>query len=114
MICEGYIMSLERLNEVDAIGIDNETGYVTLAIIDDLDWEDADNHLSLLQEKINVYLSFVESGEIYESYPEAIDRKVEIKIYAQHDLPNMAIDFIKTASKIISDAGFILKCEKTQ
>lgn len=101
-------MSLEKLSEVDAIGIDNETGYVTLFIFDNLDWEDEERHLRLLQEKLNVYLSFVESGEIFESYPEAKGRQIELKVRAEHDFPQIAVDFMRIASGVISDAGFVL------
>lgn len=101
-------MSLEKTNEVDAIGIDNETGCVTLSVIDDLEWEDEGEHLSLLQEKINCYLSFIESGEIYSSYPQAEGRNFEIKIYFKYDFPQICKDFLEKSSKIISEAGFYL------
>lgn len=106
-------MTIEKLNEVDAVGIDNETGYVTLIIIDHLDWEDEVSHLRLLQEKINRYLSFWESGEVYETYPEADGRKMEIKIYVKHDLPQICIEFLERVSQIIGDEGFVLSYKVT-
>ena len=33
-------MSLEKLKEIDVIGTDNESGFVTLANIDDWPWGD--------------------------------------------------------------------------
>ncbi|MDR6534474.1 DUF6572 domain-containing protein [Variovorax soli] len=62
-------MTVENTSIVDAVGTDTETGEVRLSIIDHLPWDT--EHLRLLQDKINVYLGFIESGEIYVSYPSA-------------------------------------------
>lgn len=101
-------MAIHNTNEVDAIGIDKETGYVTLAIIDSLDWKDEEEHLSLLQEKLNLYLSFIESGEIYSAYEQAEGRDFEIKIHFKHDISQSCKDFLGKASEIISEAGLFL------
>lgn len=70
-------MSVDQINVVDFIGVDNSTGHVVLTITDHIEWIDGDSeHLLLLQEKLNTYLSFVESGEILETYPDAKDRPV--------------------------------------
>lgn len=101
-------MALEKTSEIDSIGIDNQTGVVILSIIDDLNWENENYHLNLLQEKINIYLSFIESGEIYETYPNAKNRVVEIKIYFKHELVESGFDFINNAKTIIEESGFKL------
>jgi hypothetical protein len=102
-------MSIEKVKEIDAIGIDNNTGYVTLSIIDSTDWQDEQQHLILLQEKINIYLSFIESGEIYESYPDAKGRDIEIKIHFKHDITNNCEQFLTKATDVIKGVGFDLK-----
>ena len=61
-------MSIEGQGSVDAIGIDQE-GIVVLTISAHLEWDDG--HLFLLQEKINTYLAFLESGEVFETYPDS-------------------------------------------
>lgn len=104
-------MSIENVKEIDAIGIDNTTGYATLAIIDSTDWQDEHQHLVLLQEKINIYLSFIESGEIYESYPNAKGRDVEIKIYFKNNITNNCEQFLAQAADVIKGAGFVLNYE---
>lgn len=95
-------------NQVDAISIDKKTGLCTLAIIDSLDWENEEEHLLLLQEKLNVYLSFIEGGEIYTVYEPSKGREFEIKIYFQQASPESCKQFIEQASRIIFDAGFQL------
>jgi hypothetical protein len=100
--------TIEQKDKIDAIGIDKETEITILKIFDHLDWNDELNHLLLLQEKINSYLSFMESGEIYEAYPDSQDRKLMIQIDFLEKPSENAIKFLDTVSKIMNDAGFEL------
>jgi hypothetical protein len=99
-------MSLENASEIDSIGIDNENDNIIMSIIDGHDWEDEQGHLLLLQDKINLYLRFIESGEIYKSYPNAKGRFIEIKIYAKYDIPESGVDFLEEASKIVNSKRY--------
>jgi len=104
------MMLLNKANEVDSIGIDNETDHVILSIIDDLDWKDEEKHLISLQEKINNYLSFIESGEIYNIYPDAAEKNIDITVYVKHSVAGKGFEFLNHAAKIIANAGFCLRC----
>ena len=95
-------MSVDNPEKVDFIGVDKKTGEVVLAISDHLEWADTDNHLIILQDKINAYLSFIENGEIYDSYPNAVGKKISIQITAQHHFPPDALDFIEKAKTFLS------------
>ncbi|WP_374762261.1 DUF6572 domain-containing protein [Massilia scottii] len=66
------------------INVDPITGDVVLNITDHLPFEGHNDHLFVLQEKINTYLSFVESGEILESFPTAKSRSVVIKVICKY------------------------------
>ena len=57
---KGLRLSIEQTDVVDFMGIDKLTGEIVLTISDHLEWNDADEeHLWLLQEKINAYLRFI-------------------------------------------------------
>ncbi len=99
-------MSIKKTNEVDSIGIDNKTGYVTLAIFDSFDCADEEEHLLLLQENLNSYLSFLESGEVYNAYEDAKGREFEIKIHFKYEIPQNGQEFLNNVSEIIENAGF--------
>ena len=66
-------MSIVETKVVDIIAVPEwEPENVILVITDHLEWGDKaqqGEHLLLLQEKINTYIAFIESGEILESYP---------------------------------------------
>lgn len=103
-------MSIEQTDIVDVLHIDNESGEVVLTISDHLEWNGAEgNHLLLLQEKLNTYLRFVESGEILEKNPKAHGRKVVISVVGKYPLNQSAREFYNQAIPIIEGAGMKLR-----
>lgn len=99
-------MGLIDKSKIDIISYNESDNLVTLSIIDALEWDSINEHLYLLQEKINVYLSFIESGEIYSSYEQANGSYFEIKVYFKNDIPKSCYHFLEQISNIIKDAGF--------
>lgn len=99
-------MSIEKTNKVDLMGLNQETGKVELAIVDDSAWGDSMTHLQLLQDKVNSYLNFIESKEIYDTYPAAENRQVKIIIIAQYEPDQAGKDFISRLSDNLSDFGY--------
>jgi len=103
-------VSVDQTNVVDFIGIDNATGDVVLTIADHLMWPESDNeHLLLLQEKLNTYLSFVESGELLETYPNAKGKAVLIDVVCKYPVSQQAQGFCNQAAQIIEGAGMKLR-----
>jgi len=99
-------MSIEQAGVIDSIKTkDNETVCVVI-IFDHLEWNDS-KHLIALQDKINNYLSFIESGEIYKHRPEAKTQAIEISIYCKF-VPEEPDDlkFLQFARDSIKNAGF--------
>ena len=90
-------MSVDNAGVVDAIGVEPATGFVVLAIHDDLDWTDEKGHLRALQDKLNAYLSFVRTGELNVAYPDAVGRPVRIDILGRHLFPEHRRDFLDAA-----------------
>lgn len=103
-------MTVSNTQVVDILGVDRTTGICTLTITDHLEWSDQE-HLLLLQEKINTYLAFIESGEILEQYPEANKNPTIIHVVMLHEPTEEATDLLNQASVVISGAGFSLTWE---
>jgi hypothetical protein len=101
-------VAIENSKIIDAISI-NDSDEVVLTITDHLDWKDENMHLFLLQEKINTYLQFIESEEIYDSYPKARGRQKVIQVVSQFPITDSASNFITSAKSVINDAGFELR-----
>jgi len=101
-------MTIEQTKVVDAIGVEIQTGRVVLTIADHLPWSDEAGHLALLQAKLNSYLAFLESGEVFESYPDSKGRQFRIDVVFQHK-PGAAADrFLSDARDAVTHAGFAL------
>lgn len=104
-------MSVEQLDIVDVISTDVKSGHVVLTISDHLDWSNTVEHQIILQEKINKYLAFVESGEILESYPDAKGRPIVVKIVFKFSPDTKGYEFLAKARAVVELAGFNLRYE---
>jgi CRP-like cAMP-binding protein len=103
-------VSIEQPNVVDGIATDPVTGEVVLLLSDHLAWDDSEpEHLMLLQEKVNTYLRFIESGELVEHYPNALGRRAVIEVVCLHTPGDQARRFFAAAGDVITDAGFALR-----
>lgn len=98
-------MSVEDKNKIDAIST-NKQSQVVLTISDHLEWNDNNEHLIILQDKVNSYMDFVESGQIYESYPSAVGKNIIIQIVFKF-LPNKkGEEFLGKIEKIIKENSY--------
>jgi hypothetical protein len=96
-------MSLDQSKVIDAIGIDTVSGAVRLTIIDDMEW--GPDHLRLLQDKLNAYIAFVESGELVSTYPGTADRGGAIDLVLCHRPDAEVRQFLEAARPLLDQAG---------
>ena len=99
-------MAVDNPDVVDAIGIDRDTGDVVLSISDHLEWDEANEHLLVLQDKINRYLGFIDSGELLEEYPNAVSRPVRIDVCCKYQPADDGQRFLAQAREVIERAGW--------
>ena len=98
-------MSLDDSLKVDAIGIDEGSGSVVLSILDSWAWRETLPHLAALQEKLNAYFDFIESGQLYESYPLAVGRSLTIDIVTRFPMPPEGVVLLEKASEVADELG---------
>lgn len=84
-------MTLENPKVIDAISFEQASDTVVLSLVDEMDWTDFAEHISALQNKLNYYIEFVESQQIYADYPLANGRRLRIDIYPQYDYPQSLV-----------------------
>lgn len=102
-------MSVENTQIIDLIGIDNSSDECVLTISDHLEWSLENNHILLLQEKINTYLSFIESGEILDSYPQAKNKAIRIELVLKYHPKDFS--FLNMMKSEILKIGYGFKVE---
>ena len=93
-------MSLDKIKMVDAIGLDRADGTVVLSIVDSKKWIDEAEYLRALQDKINAYFEFIESGQVIADYPYANGRALRINIVSKTPMSSSALEFLGRASMV--------------
>ncbi len=101
-------MTIEDQATIDFLGL-SAAGAVVLTISNHLQWEKGT--LLKLQKKISAYLSFIESGDIYKSYPEAEGKTIRIHIVSNHQPDAKTEAFIKECCNVVNAAGLELTHE---
>ena len=97
-------LTVENESVVDIISTKPDGVTVVLTIRDHLDWVDTSQHQVLLQNKLNRYLAFVESGELLEAYPTPKGCAVEFR----HQPDTAGRVFLINAKQVVESAGFTL------
>lgn len=104
-------MSVDEPKIIDFVGVDKDSGAVVLTISDHLDWADSQEHQVVLQNKINAYLAFVESGELLERYADAKGRPVIFQVVFKLRPDTSGLQFLTKAKHAVESAGFTFRYE---
>lgn len=105
-------MSITNPQVIDIWAIPtSEPDSLLLIMVDPLEWADEaahSEHLLLLQEKINTYITFIESDEIYSAIPDARGKRLIIRVLGLHEVPEQVDWFFKRITEILNerDIGF--------
>ncbi len=107
-------MTVKQTGTVDWLGLEKGTGSIILTVVDDLDWANETDHLLALQEKLNAYLAFIESGEVFDRLLDTVGRQVardtpiKVSILAKYPIASKAEAFLEHARGAFEGAGFSL------
>ncbi|WP_347905169.1 DUF6572 domain-containing protein [Pseudomonas purpurea] len=87
---------------------------ILLVITDHLEWGDKaeqGEHLLMLQDKLNIYIAFIESGEIYTEIPGALGKSPIIRVTALYELPEQGEYFYNRVTEVLYEVGIGLEFE---
>lgn len=105
-------MTIEQPKIIDFVALDKDNENAWLILIDHLVWDAEEReHLFMLQEKLNVYLHYIESGQLYDDFPKAVGRKIGIRVFGEHPLSAKAEKFFELSRGRIAELGFKLQFE---
>jgi len=99
------IMSVEDKNIIDIVSTDL-AGNAILTITDHLEWDEKNEHLIILQEKINSYLGAIETGELFTKYPNAEGKDIIIRVIALNEPNTDGYSFLDQVKSILNSAGY--------
>jgi hypothetical protein len=97
-------MSVEDTMVIDFISEKNNN--VVLTISDHLEWDDENEHVFLLQEKLNAYLGAIESGQLNEKYPASVGKKITISIILKYEPNEIGVSFLSCINDLLLNAGY--------
>ena len=101
-------MAVDDPKTIDFVSVTGDSGTTLLVVSDHLDWMDTLGHQEKLQAKLNAYLAFVESGEIFEKFPDAVGKPVEMRVIFLCPPDGAGAQFLGRAKDAIETAGFAL------
>jgi hypothetical protein len=109
-------LSIDQTDVIDFIGVDSANNEAQLIISDHLEWNCGEKldkeHMYMLEEKVNTYLTFIESGEIYESYPKSRNRSLVIRLIGKYDMCESAMLFFRRVEDALSKRGHKITFER--
>lgn len=105
-------MSVNQTDTVDFISTTPD-GKIILTISDHHFWDET-WHLQLLQDKINSYLQFIESGQIFNDYPNAAGRELIIEIVMQFEPNEEGISFLEKAKGVVTKVAIGFQWRRLQ
>jgi hypothetical protein len=104
-------MTVEDTRSIDIVATRPDGG-VVLVIVDDLGWDDPNHHMFLIQEKINAYCDFVESGEFRSKFAQAKVDPITILLKLAYPPPNEVQWFLSKTTELLLSAGYYFEVER--
>lgn len=102
-------MSVIDNKTIDAMAITNDNEGIIMLISDHLDWKNEYQHLKILQDKINVYISFLESEQYKEIYSDRNIKYGIIDIHFLNKLTKNAEYFLQSVQNQVGELGIIIQ-----
>ncbi|NJM80096.1 MAG: hypothetical protein HC854_11640 [Flavobacterium sp.] len=96
-------MAVDNSSVIDFISI-NKEDKVVLTISDHLKWNE--EHLLLLQDKINSYIEIIENKHIYEIYPDANDKEIIIQVSLKYKPNNLGKTFLEQVTNYLESKNY--------
>lgn len=109
-------MSIDNTNTLDGVAIDSERNALVLLLTDHLMWKCENDsslteheHLLMLQEKINAYISYLESEQYKETYPNREFSFAVIEIHFKYDITEKCTEFLQVVQNQIRHYGILIE-----
>jgi len=100
---------VEFANVIDIVAHDDKAGEVALIMLESRPWDDSEEQLFQLQEKLNTYLSFALDGEMAESYPDLVKLPLRVQIDCVTRPEGATLDFLSHVHDQIAFQGIKLE-----
>jgi hypothetical protein len=100
-------MAVDNFDAVDFVGI-SKTGEVVLTVADHLPWDKDNEHLAILQSKLNLYLDFIQAGQLSEQYPKHVGQPLRIDVACLYKPSRDGTRFLELCRETMEQHGWSL------
>ena len=83
-----------RVDVIDIVAHDPRTGEAVLVMNEPNEWDGSEEQLLGLQERFNVYVSFLLDGEMAEAHPELVGKPTRIELHCVHTPDSRALELL--------------------
>ena len=102
-------MAIDNPGVIDGAAID-DNGALILLLTDHLEWDGDEaiseyDHLTMLQDKINGYIAYLEDGQFRQTFPDAEPTMGVIRIAFKHDITENAEKFLQHVQDAVGEMG---------
>ena len=108
-------MTVEERGKIDIVALPSVRREVILLVADHLPWPEDEQgrleHVYLLQEKLNDYVRYVESGDLWRDFPRAKGRQVVFLVGHKHEIPEDVKWMIMEMRRVLEAIGIELRIE---
>jgi hypothetical protein len=98
-------VGVENPNAIDLAGLERDGSAIVLTIADGLGWADERGHLVALQRKLDAYLAFIESGQVFDVYPEAAGCRVVVDVVTGMPMAPAGAELLRLAAVVARELG---------
>lgn len=102
-------MSVLDNKKIDSVAITKDNEGIILLISDHLDWKNEYQHLKVLQDKINAYISFLESEQYKEIYSDKTVKYGIIEIHFLYEITKSVEKFLQSVQNQVGELGIIIQ-----
>ena len=91
----------QKTQEIDIISANAEEGKVYLTITDTMTWDSKKEKLLLLQDKINTYMNFIQSGKLVELHPQTKSLKPVVALATSEQPDSQGLAFLEQVKQLM-------------
>lgn len=103
-------MSITDKEQIDGIAYDSDEEALILLLTDHLGWENEYEHLIMLQDKINNYISYCETKQYLQIFKCERIIKAVLDIRFLNEPTKNAIDFLQLVQNNVGQLGIKIRC----
>lgn len=93
-----YALNIENTDTIDGMAYEQDTSSLILLLADGMDWSDMNRHLLLLQDKLNTYIWYIDSGQYEEKYPNV--KRIEMRVSFLFEEPKLCHRLLEKAKHV--------------